>query len=92
LPEIVPSKPTPQLVKEEFIDAIAQAENDLGLAESVINDIWKVTLNELGTIPDMERYRKQQAKGLEFNIPPRIAELVSSASHAPSGMVIIPKK
>lgn len=79
----------------EFVDAIKQAKGDLVFAETVVNDIWQVALDELGSIVSGkggDRYRKDQTKGLEVGIPKLCAERVSSESAATSGFVVVKKE
>ena len=78
-------------IEAQFIDAIAQAEADLAFAEDVINRIWKIALDELATISKKDRYKRDQAKGLDREIPRAAAEIVSSLTQATSGAVVASK-
>jgi len=58
-------------IDREFVDAVSQSGDDLAFVENVINDIWKVALDELETIADVDRYRRDQAKGEDQGLPHR---------------------
>jgi hypothetical protein len=75
-----------ELIGKEFIDVVEQCDSDLSFAEVVINDIWKVALDELATITETDLYHKDQAKGRDGN-PPQHPEGVSAESAPGSGFV-----
>lgn len=78
-------------IHRQFVDAIGQAEEDLRFAESVVNDIWKVVLDELGTISAKDRYQKDQGRGLERAVPKLASELISAETVTTSGAVAVSK-
>ena len=58
-------------IDREFVDAVSQSGDDLAFVEKIINDIWKVALDELETIENVDQYRKDQAKGEDQSLPQR---------------------
>jgi len=50
-------------INKEFIDAVQQAGDDLSFAETVINDVWGVALDELTSITQNRCYGSDQSKG-----------------------------
>lgn len=66
----------------QFVDAIQQATEDLKFAEEVVDEIWKVALDELNALKDAARYKADQALGKGDSLR---WEPVSSATEKVSG-------
>ena len=49
--------------ESEFVDAMPQATEDLQFAEEVVDQIWKVALDELNALKDAGRYKADQNLG-----------------------------
>lgn len=52
-----------QKFESEFVDAIQQATEDLQFTEEIVDNIWKVALDELNALKDRDRYKADQALG-----------------------------
>jgi hypothetical protein len=68
-----------------FIDPVQQARIDLNRFETLIDNVWKVALRELGNLKDLNGYYAAQNAGKGDPPPTRTSVAVSSLTEPSSG-------